>query len=561
MGYRPGETIAIKVNFNNTSNIVDTDNHADASPQAVLALLRQLVHKAGVAQSNIVVYEAPNTPPRRVIPNRAFDRWSNEFPRVVYAHCTNVYGRTLVTWATNVLGYSVTNGCGRNLPTIVTAAKYLIHMALLKGHSTAGVTLTAKNHYGSINQREHTFINVKDRGMGTYSPFVDLMGSPHLGGKTLLYMIDGLYGTRNVGSMVGTDGRWNNLFGGQWSASFFLSLDPVAIDSVAVDLLWAEFGNGLGDNPRNCDNYLHEAALAHAPPSGVVYTNQFGRLSSLGVHEHWDNAVQRLYSRNLGTGDGIELVANTDANLTITLRPMNSPVAGYRHRYILIVSNAGPAIANSAIITNTWPAGARLVQAVPSQGTWTTNDSNQLLVQLGSIPVSRVATVEVAVLFPAYADGTATNLATVGANERDAWWPDNSWLATTHVQADSDGDGMPDNWEQACFGHPTHALPWADPDADGVGNLHEYLAGTDPSDPSSVLKVIGRINERMMELTWPCVEGKVYQIQYCDTLDGEWHDVPGAWCQASPGQTNLLHRLHLEGIPVPRFYRARLVEP
>jgi hypothetical protein len=32
------------------------------------------------------------------------------------------------------------------------------------------------------------------------------------------------------------------------------------------------------------------------------------RLSSLGVHEHWNNPTEMLYSRNLGAGDGIELV-------------------------------------------------------------------------------------------------------------------------------------------------------------------------------------------------------------------------------------------------------------
>jgi hypothetical protein len=32
------------------------------------------------------------------------------------------------------------------------------------------------------------------------------------------------------------------------------------------------------------------------------------RLSSLGVHEHWNNAQEKKYSRNLGQGQGIELV-------------------------------------------------------------------------------------------------------------------------------------------------------------------------------------------------------------------------------------------------------------
>ena len=30
--------------------------------------------------------------------------------------------------------------------------------------------------------------------MGTYNPIVDLLGHPQLGGKTLLCLVDGLYG-------------------------------------------------------------------------------------------------------------------------------------------------------------------------------------------------------------------------------------------------------------------------------------------------------------------------------------------------------------------------------
>jgi hypothetical protein len=60
----------------------------------------------------------------------------------------------------------------------------------------------------------------------------------------------------------------------------------------------------------NVDNYLHEAALANKPPSGVRYDPEGDGtgLDSLGVHEHWNNPADRKYSRNLGTGNGIELI-------------------------------------------------------------------------------------------------------------------------------------------------------------------------------------------------------------------------------------------------------------
>ncbi len=326
-GYAPGERIAVKINCNNTTSYSDTDNQADASPQAVLALLRQLVNQAGVPQNMITVYEAPNTAPTRIIPDRIYTKCNAEFPNVIWADCVGTNGRTPVTWTSNAITYSVSNGCGRNIPTCVTRANYLINMALMKGHNTAGVTLTAKNHYGSINAREHAYIRSSQSGMGSYSPFVDLIGSRYLGGNTLLFMIDGLYGAQDVGY---NPTRWPLLFGNGWSSSLFLSQDPVAIDSVVLDFLVTEYSNvspNSGWMP-NCDNYLHEAALAGNPPSGTNYKPDGTTLSSLGVHEHWNNAVEKKYSRNLGTGAGIELVALQGSPLPAPWRDRDVGITG-----------------------------------------------------------------------------------------------------------------------------------------------------------------------------------------------------------------------------------------
>jgi hypothetical protein len=191
----------------------------------------------------------------------------------------------------------------------------------MKGHALAAVTLCAKNHFGSLYREStgpndshqgwnpahlHESITVANRPMGTYNALVDLMGHKDFGGKTILYLIDALYATQH--QSVGPE-KWQSApFGGHWTASVFLSQDPVALESVAVDFFGAE-----PTQPKMVgavDNYLHEAALAHQPPSGTRYDPQGAGapLASLGVHEHWNSVERKQYSRNLGTGQGIELV-------------------------------------------------------------------------------------------------------------------------------------------------------------------------------------------------------------------------------------------------------------
>jgi len=148
--------------------------------------------------------------------------------------------------------------------------------------------------------------------MGSYNCLVNLNGHEHLDGKTLLYMVDALYPARNqTGNVI----RFVS-FDNDWFSSIFVSQDLVAIDSVGLDFLRNEqiLNPKVVDVTGNPDNYLHEAALADKPPSGTTYDPEKDgtALKGLGVHEHWNNPKDRKYSRNLKTGDGIELLAEND---------------------------------------------------------------------------------------------------------------------------------------------------------------------------------------------------------------------------------------------------------
>ena len=81
---------------------------------------------------------------------------------------------------------------------------------------------------------------------------------------------------------------------------------------------------------------------------------------------------------------------------------------------------------------------------------------------------------------------------------------------------DRDGDGLPNEWELTNNFDPDSAVGVnganGDIDGDGAGNLHEYLAGTNPRDIMSVFKLwLTPLNASQVELRWRTEIGLRYQ--------------------------------------------------
>ncbi len=307
-GYKAGEKIAIKINQNCAQKGYAGNGSADANvinsnPWLLKSLLGQLVNRAGVAQENITVYDVTTPWFLRRIADNVYNPNHAAFPKVRFMDAEGKNGREPPAWtAGDVISYATEHKFGRKIPTRVQEAAYVINLALLKLHKEGGITLCGKNHFGSLNAiGDHNVISASNNAANSYAVLVELMGHKDLGEKTVLFLIDGLYGAPGV---MARPVKWNKApFNGAWPSSLLLSQDGVAIDSVAFDFLNGEFGVSV----PNADNYLHEAALANDPPSKTAYKPGGAALPSLGVHEHWNNATERKYTRNLGTGKGIEL--------------------------------------------------------------------------------------------------------------------------------------------------------------------------------------------------------------------------------------------------------------
>jgi len=85
--------------------------------------------------------------------------------------------------------------------------------------------------------------------------------------------------------------------------------------------------------------------------------------------------------------------------------------------------------------------------------------------------------------------------------------------------ADSNANTIPDWWEVHYFGTLTGPIATSDPDGDGMTNLQEYRAGTDPKSAFSRLAITNILNTAEgWEISFPSVSGKVYRIEYATDL-------------------------------------------
>ncbi len=320
ISYQPGQKIAIKINLTTggwgnvdmgTYDKVLNLEMMDATPQLIVAMLEQLIDIYGIAQEDISIGD-----PIRNFYNQYWDRCQPLYPNVNYLDKHGFLGRTLVVNSETAIIHYGDGAIIDSLPTAYEDADYMINMGCLKQHDLAGGTFCAKNHFGSCGRDWATHLHYslpsptsngfENLGYGKFRNLVDLMEHEDLGEKTILFLVDGIWG----GELPVTEPvKWQiTPFNNNWPNSIFVSQDHVAIESVGMDFVRAEFDEYA--DMLGADDYLQQAADSANWAEGIIYDpeNDGVIIPSLGVHEHWNNDIDKQYTRDLGTGDGIELI-------------------------------------------------------------------------------------------------------------------------------------------------------------------------------------------------------------------------------------------------------------
>ena len=122
---------------------------------------------------------------------------------------------------------------------------------------------------------------------------------------------------------------------------------------------------------------------------------------------------------------------------------------------------------------------------------------------------------------------------------------------TITTLADSDGDGIPDNFETA-FGAGSNLDRDADADNDGASNWEEYIAGTNPTNELSYLRLDLSTMPGQATLQVTAVSNRTYTVQFSDDVAaGLWRGLGDIVSRTN----NRVEMITDPGWTTNRFYR------
>jgi uncharacterized repeat protein (TIGR01451 family) len=221
--------------------------------------------------------------------------------------------------------------------------------------------------------------------------------------------------------------------------------------------------------------------------------------------------------------------------------------------YSILVSNAGPNAATAISVTNALPPDLTFVDASSSGGGCVFADG-VVACDAGALDRGQIGLVSISV--SSQRGGLLTNLFFGAAFEFDPVPTNNSALRVVEITGDNDHDGLPDVWEDQNGLSSIDATDAnQDPDHDGHTSLQEFVAGTDPNDPESVLRAVVTIQSSEAQVRFLTVIDKSYVVEAAPSPAGPW--LPIATELIGDGDTAIVFDSDFV-TNEQRFYRVRV---
>jgi hypothetical protein len=117
--------------------------------------------------------------------------------------------------------------------------------------------------------------------------------------------------------------------------------------------------------------------------------------------------------------------------------------------------------------------------------------------------------------------------------------------------ADSNTNGLPDEWELATFGGlDANRKATTDTDHDGASDWAEFVAGTNPNDSLQSFQITASVSDGSVHLSWPSAMGRGYRVNRSTDLI-HWTPVSD-WIRATSAGTTFTN---LPGTEGAQFFR------
>jgi hypothetical protein len=168
-----------------------------------------------------------------------------------------------------------------------------------------------------------------------------------------------------------------------------------------------------------------------------------------------------------------------------------------------------------SITTSNGPVGTLIVTSTLAQASFTVAGPLNLSGQGNSLVITNATPGECIVTFGAvpHWNTPASKTNTVAANATFVFKGDYSLT-------DANGNGLADSWEQEYFGVIAPSHPGTvDTDGDGMNDLGEFRAGTNPTNAASLLRFATPLapNPGVVRLDWPTVPCRAYRLARSST--------------------------------------------